>query len=97
MIDLIDQPKQGEYLKVRIVSSKGQIFSGYASSISSANSNGSFDLLPRHIDFLTLVQNSPIIIRTLDNKTVKFNLPLSIIHASKNNITVYTDLYLKLE
>lgn len=50
-------------LTVKILSPTQTIYDGEALSISSANSLGKFDILPYHANFITLVQNTPIVLR----------------------------------
>lgn len=61
-------------LNVKIISPTQTIFDGEAYAVSSVNSAGKFDILPYHANFITLVQNSPIILRVkkkdADQKTV---------------------------
>lgn len=50
-------------LNVKIISPTQTIFEGEAFSVSSANSAGSFDILPYHANFITMVQKTPIVLR----------------------------------
>ena len=79
-------------LNVRIIAPQEDLFQGPALSVSSTNSTGKFDILPEHANFITLVQNSPITIRTGDGKSLSYNFPLAIIHASNNQVRIFTDL-----
>lgn len=82
-------------LQVRIVSPKQVIFSGEATSVSSTNSVGNFDILPKHANFLTLVEKVPLIIRKPDKEKLTFNFPLAIIFASQNRVNIYIDIQLE--
>lgn len=79
-------------LNVRIISPKEDLFNGTALSVSSVNSSGKFDILPQHANFITLVQNSPIVIKTAEGKDISYNFPLAIIHTTNNEVHIYTDL-----
>lgn len=79
-------------LNVRIISPQEDLYRGTALSISSTNSTGKFDILPQHANFITLVQNAPITIRTGDGKNLSYNFPLAIIHTSGNEVRIFTDL-----
>ncbi|KKR80572.1 MAG: hypothetical protein UU73_C0007G0027 [Candidatus Daviesbacteria bacterium GW2011_GWA1_41_61] len=83
-------------LKVKIIAPKEELFSGEALSLSSINSAGKFDILPMHANFVTLVENTPIIIRKTDKSEEKFNFPMAIIYASCNQVKIYTDVHLPL-
>ena len=79
-------------LNVRIISPQKELFNGQALSVSSTNSEGKFDILPEHANFITLVQNSQITIRTGEGKDLNYTFPLAIIYSSTNNVRIYTDL-----
>jgi F0F1-type ATP synthase epsilon subunit len=79
-------------LNVRIISPKEDLFNGTALSVSSENSSGKFDILPQHANFITLIQNAPIVIKTGEGKDLNFNFPLAIVHTSENQVRIYTDL-----
>lgn len=51
------------FLNVKIMSPTQTIFDGQVLSISSTNSTGKFDILPYHANFITLVQEKPVILR----------------------------------
>lgn len=78
-------------LQVQIISPKKDLFSGMALSVSSANSAGKFDILPEHANFITIVDHSPIMIRTADKNILTFNFPLAIIHIQSNQVRIYTE------
>lgn len=81
-------------LKVRILSPQQLIFQGDALSITSTNSSGKFDILPYHASFITLIQDSPIIIRTPSKQVLTYKFSLAIIYASNSEVNIYTKLSL---
>lgn len=83
-------------LHVRIVSPKGPIFQGEVLSVSSINSKGPFDILPLHANFVTLIENQPIKIRTPDKKSVAYTFPLAIVYARTDAVDIYTDIQISL-
>ncbi|MBI4036685.1 hypothetical protein HY386_02305 [Candidatus Daviesbacteria bacterium] len=85
-----------EYLKVRILSPKEVLFEGEALSVSSRNVSGKFDILPEHANFMTLVENSPLIIQKSDQQRVTFNLTLALIYTSKDQVNIYTDILISI-
>ena len=84
-----------EILRVRIVSPRQTLFEGTAKSVSSTNSMGKFDVLPEHANFVTLIQNSPIVIIQEDKQNVSFTFPLAIMYAANNKVNIYTDIQLE--
>lgn len=83
---------QLQNLLVTVVSPQQIIYSGEAKSISSTNSSGLFDLIPEHANFVTIIENQPIIIRTNNNQKVEFKFPLAIIYITANTVKIYAQL-----
>ena len=84
-------------LRVRIISPQQVILDTKAISVSSKNSQGTFDILPLHANFMTVIENHPIIIRPLISEQQKqekltFNFPVAIIYNSLNTVNIYTYL-----
>lgn len=77
-------------LHVRIVSPQQLILDAEVSSVSSKNSQGNFDILPGHANFITLVDNQPIIIRPVNAKELKFNFALAIVYSTNDQVNIYT-------
>lgn len=77
-------------LHVRIVSPQKILFEADVLSVSSKNSTGKFDILAEHANFITLIENQPIVIHLKDKSVVNFNFPLSIIYTAKNAVNIYT-------
>lgn len=77
-------------LYTTISSPEKQIWEGKAVSISSVNSAGSFDILPFHANFITIIENQPITIETEIGKQ-EFKFTRAILHVSKNIVHIYTE------
>ncbi|MDD5416248.1 MAG: hypothetical protein PHE48_04580 [Candidatus Daviesbacteria bacterium] len=77
-------------LHVRIVSPQQLILNTEAISVSSKNTQGNFDILAQHANFITLVENSPIVIRQAEQKPLVFKFPLAIIITRENKVDIYT-------
>lgn len=77
-------------LHVRIISPQSIMLDTQASSISSKNSQGNFDVLAQHANFITLIENSPIVVRTQSQKPLIFRFPLAIILVRENKVDIYT-------
>jgi F0F1-type ATP synthase epsilon subunit len=79
-------------LHFRIVSPKKVLFEDDAASVSSKNSKGSFDILPGHANFLTIVENAPLQIKTLSQQVLNFDLSFAVIYSVKDQVNIYTDI-----
>ena len=77
-------------LHVRIISPQQLLLDTEAISVSSKNLQGPFDILPQHANFITLIEESPIVVRITGKKPVAFKFPLSIILARDNKVDIYT-------
>ncbi len=83
-------------LHVRIISPQQIILDTQADSVSSKNVNGNFDILPKHANFITLVENSPIVVRLASRSGIPkqepltFTYALAIIMAGSDIVNIYT-------
>lgn len=77
-------------LHVRILSPQSIILEADAQSVSSKNSQGSFDVLPQHANFITVIENSPITVRTAGQKPQTFKFPIAIMHVQSDKVDIYT-------
>ena len=77
-------------LHVRILSPHELILDTQADSVSSKNLQGKFDILPFHANFITVVENEPIIIRFKKGKPLTFRFPIAIIANTSNQVNIYT-------
>ena len=77
-------------LHVRIISPQQLILDTEAQSVSSKNVQGNFDILPQHANFITLVENSPIVVRLAGQKPISYKFPLAIILNRENHVDIYT-------
>lgn len=77
-------------LHVRILSPGQTLFEGEGTAVSSKNMQGAFDILPEHANFITIIENFPIVIRTQGQKPQSFEFPIAIIYAHQNNVDIYT-------
>lgn len=84
-------------LHVRIVSPQQLILDTNASSVSSKNLLGNFDILPQHANFITLIENSPIVVRLQGQKPLVFKFPMAIILTRENEVDIYTYIQAQIE
>lgn len=72
--------------------SPGQIlYEGQAYAVSSKNSEGNFDVLADHANFITIIENQPILIRKADKSIVELKPKTSILYNVANKVFIYTD------
>lgn len=75
---------------VKVSSPSSTLFEGKAESVTSTNSKGLFDILADHANFITLIENKPIIIRVPGKQPLSFTFPIAIIYTSQNTVNIYT-------
>ena len=80
-----------DLLKVTVLSPREVLFEGEAKAISSKNSQGKFDILFSHANFITLVENQPVIILKADDSKSEFNFKQAIIYNSQNEVLVLAE------
>lgn len=85
-------------LHVKISSPEKEFFNGVAYSVSSVNSTGKFDILPGHANFITVIENSPIILRQkqtgLPAGRQEYTFPVAILSVANNQVNIYTNINL---
>lgn len=66
-------------------------FDGVATSVSAVNDTGPFDILAKHHNFMTLINEGEIIVRT---KNSEERIPVSrgVMHVKANKVVVFLDV-----
>jgi len=77
-------------LHIRILSPQQLLLDTEAFSLSSKNTQGNFDILPQHANFLTVIEKSPIVVRIPKKPPLTFKFDVAIIFAANNQVSVYT-------
>ena len=80
-----------DILHVKVATADHLIWTGDALSVSSKNSKGAFDILPRHQKFITLVHSDVIEVQTQGEKK-NFQFATSIIYVNENSVAIYGNL-----
>jgi F0F1-type ATP synthase epsilon subunit len=78
-------------ITVSIKNKKEQLFLGEAFSITSKNDRGVFDILPLHVNFITLIYDFIVIDRNLDTEK-RFEIESGILYTLGNKIDIYIGL-----
>lgn len=83
--------KDFSILTVRVSTPTEILWEGEADSVSGENSQGKFDILPLHANFITLVQNTPVVIRQ-EKGEKQFSFKNAVIHTDNSVVRVYGDV-----
>ena len=78
-------------LNVVINSPNKLIWEGRASSVSSKNSTGTFDILPEHANFITMIEREPIVVRTGTGDQT-FTYDNAVVSVQDGNVTIYAGI-----
>jgi F-type H+-transporting ATPase subunit epsilon len=80
-----------ERFQVKIFSPFEVYYEGEAYSLSAINSQGPFDVLPEHANFISLVNSGPVSIDTPFGKR-KFNLERGILRIRAGQATLFANV-----
>jgi F0F1-type ATP synthase epsilon subunit len=78
-------------LTVSVKATDKVLWEGEADSVSSTNSQGPFDILPFHSNFISVIENKPIIVKVGKEKK-EYNFSFSVIYAHTNRVQIFTNL-----
>jgi len=66
-------------------------FDDLAESVTAVNDTGTFDILPKHHNFMTLLNKGYVIVRH-DNKEEKIAIVRGIMHVKADKVIVFLDV-----
>ncbi len=75
-------------LKVEVRSRQGVIFNGELGAVSSFNAVGPFDVLPGHINFVSMIERK-LELRRTDGRIEEFNVDNGVILVENNEVKVF--------
>ncbi len=81
----------GKTMHVKVYAPFKVYFDGEANSISGVNDTGTFDILPKHHNFMTLLNSGDIIVRTDDNEE-HIKIARGIMHVKADEVVVFLDI-----
>ncbi|NTV31607.1 hypothetical protein HGA91_06545 [candidate division WWE3 bacterium] len=75
-------------LSVFVRSTDAVLYDGPATSVTCLNDTGPFDILPFHVNFISLIQDR-VVIQPPDGKSIEFTIGKGIIKTSHNKVTIF--------
>jgi hypothetical protein len=90
-----EQKTDPNTMHVRVAAPFREYYNGPAFSISAVNNTGPFDILPKHHNFISLLNACDIVIRGLvkqEQKTIKIAISGGIMHVKADEIIVFLDV-----
>jgi len=87
----IPEQKGGHLLHITIRNREKVIFDGDAIALSSVNSEGPFDVLPQHINFISIIKEY-ITIYKPDKSKQEYKLRIGLMKVNGNKIEIYVGI-----
>jgi hypothetical protein len=78
--------------KVKVYSPYRIYYDSVASSVSAVNNTGPFDVLSGHKNFLSLLSQGDIVVRSMTGKEETISIERGIMHVSGNEVRVFLDI-----
>jgi F0F1-type ATP synthase epsilon subunit len=78
-------------MAVKVYSPFKVYFEGLAISVSAASKTGNFDILPKHHNFITLLEPCDLVVRT-DREEETFPITGGIMHVKADDLVVFLDV-----
>jgi hypothetical protein len=89
---VIEESKSdGKTMKVKVYAPFKTYFDGTALSVSAVNDTGPFDILPRHHNFMTLINQCEIVIRT-EKGDEKVPINRGVMHVKGDKVDIFLDV-----
>ncbi|MBW3569289.1 hypothetical protein KY385_04130 [Candidatus Parcubacteria bacterium] len=85
------EESDANFLNVKIYSPFKVYFDGPAKSVSAENDTGPFDILPRHHNFMTLLNAGEITVRKEDGEQ-KYRISRGVMHVRDNKAAIFLDV-----
>jgi F0F1-type ATP synthase epsilon subunit len=80
-----------DQIHVRINSPEKVIWEGDAEWVSSENSDGPFDILAMHTNFITIIENKEIRVKS-GSEIQKYKFDKTVLHVHANKVNIYTNI-----
>ncbi len=78
-------------IMVRVSSADERLWEGCAQSVSSENQSGRFDILPGHANFITMIEQNPITVRTAEGEKT-FEYPNAVVYVSNGSVEIFAGI-----
>lgn len=78
-------------LSVVIRKKNGVVFSGEAKSITSYNERGTFDILPMHTNFVSVIRDR-LEVAKVTNEKIKIPVERGVMRVKENHVEIYLEV-----
>jgi hypothetical protein len=84
--------QNNQIMDVKVASPFTVYYDGQAFSISGVNATGPFDILPKHHNFISLLEPCTLIIRTTKGDEQRINIAGGLLHVKADKTIVFLDI-----
>lgn len=82
----------GAVMHVKIYSPYKVYFDGEAKSISAESATGPFDILPKHHNFITLLEPCDAVVRTAKGEEQTVRISGGVMHVKADDLVIFLDV-----
>lgn len=79
------------FLQVKVHSPFKVYFEGEANSVSAENNTGPFDILPKHHNFITLLNPCDLVVRSNDGEK-RIRIARGVMHVKADSVNIFLDV-----
>jgi F-type H+-transporting ATPase subunit epsilon len=79
-------------MHVKVYSPFRDYFDGQALSLTAANATGPFDILPKHHNFISLLNPCDLVVRTAAKDERKIRISGGVMHVKADRVIVFLDI-----
>lgn len=79
-------------MAVKVYSPFNDYYEGQAYSVSAVNATGPFDILPKHHNFISLLNPCEIIVRGVEKSEQRIKISGGIMHVQADRVTIFLDV-----
>ncbi|HSX53011.1 MAG TPA: hypothetical protein VLF90_01420 [Patescibacteria group bacterium] len=79
-------------MHIKVYSPFKVYFDGDGFSITAVNDTGPFDILPRHHNFMTLLNPCDVVVNPLNGSEQKFPITRGVMHVKSDKVIVFLDV-----
>lgn len=79
-------------MNIKIYAPFRTYFDGKARSLSGVNATGPFDVLPKHKNFMSLLQKCTLIVRSPGQADFQLPIERGVMHVKADKVTVFLDV-----
>jgi F0F1-type ATP synthase epsilon subunit len=82
----------GSTMRVKVYAPFKVYFDGQANSLTATNRVGQFDILPKHHNFISLLEPGGITVRVEGKPDFKMNITRGVVHIKADEVKVFLDV-----